>query len=621
MKTPFDCSRAKRLLVLAVLLIAVMVLPADKVWAGPGNPSPSGNAQGPRAEWAKTFGGSGNDWGCAVRQTADGGYVIAGVTTSSGAGADDVYLLKTDAAGNRVWQKTFGGSANDRGYAVCQTAGGGYIVAGETDSGGAGACDVYLLKTDSSGNLEWQKTFGGSDCDSGRSVLETADGGYIVAGGTNSFGAGACDVYLIKTDASGNRLWQRTFGGSGWDRGYSVYQTADGGYIIAGETDSGGAGGYDAYLLKTDASGNLEWQKTYGGEEDDFAYAVEQTADGGYIVAGETDSSGAGGFDAYLLKTDAFGNLKWQKTFGSKEDDRAYSVYQSLSGGYILAGETSAAGTDDVYLVKTDASGNLKWEKSFGGSASDYGRSVQQTPDGGYVIAGETNSYGAGGSDVYLFKLAPEAGETRSGGGGGGGGTGGLRPAPVIPGFFFIDMQGHWAEETVIGLTYRGIVSGYPDHTFRPDRVITRAEIAAILVRALRLEPGSREETVFQDSAAIPSWARNAVAAAVREGLVKGYPQRDGTVAFAPGRAISRTEMACITARVLEQRVGMIEPAQPGFTDAAGIPAWARAGVGIALAKGLISGYPDGSFRGDRPVTRAEAAVMIDRLLEKVAGS
>lgn len=599
----------------------MLVLPAGGLWAGSGSSSQPREKQGLRVEWGKTCGGNGNDWGCSVQQTADGGYVVTGVTTSFGAGADDVYLLKTDAAGNLVWGRTFGGSGWDRGYSVQQTSDGGYIVCGETSSYGAGACDVYLLKTDSSGNLQWQRTFGGSDCDSGRSVLETPDGGYIVAGGTNSDGAGSGDVFLLKTDASGNLQWQKTFGGSGWDQGYSIWQTADGGYIVCGETSSSGAGGCDVYLLKTDASGNLQWQKTFGGEDDDFGYSVRQTADGGYIVAGETSSYGAGACDVYFFKTGASGNLQWQKTFGGKEDDRAYSVQQTVSGGFILVGETGSRGADDVYLIKTDASGNLQWDRIIGGSEYDYGRFVQQTPDGGYVIAGETNSYGAGGSDVYLIKLAPETGEAQSSGdgGGGGGARGSIRPAPVIPGFFFIDMQGHWAEETVTGLAYQGIVSGYPDKTFRPDKVITRAEIAAILVRALRLEPGSGEEAVFRDSSNIPAWARDAVAAAVREGLVKGYPQRNGTVTFEPGRSISRTEMVCIMSRVLEKKLGSIEPAQLNFTDVGSIPAWARSGVGIAFAKGIISGYPGGSFRGDRPITRAEAAVMIDRLL-KTAG-
>jgi chitodextrinase len=180
----------------------------------------------------------------------------------------------------------------------------------------------------------------------------------------------------------------------------------------------------------------------------------------------------------------------------------------------------------------------------------------------------------------------------------------------------FLDMAGHWAEETVSELAYRGIISGYPDGTFLPDKTVTRAEIAALLVRALKLAPGSDQDLKFKDNATIPAWARSAVAAAVREGLVKGYPQRDGTVTFEAKRSLSRTEMACLVARVIEGKLGAITPAELTFADAAKIPAWARSGIGIAVAQGIISGYPDGTFRGEKPVTRAEAATMILRLLE-----
>ncbi len=356
--------------------------------------------------WTKTYGGSDDDWGCSVQQTQDGGYIIAGGTWSFGAGGYDVYLIKTDANGNVEWTKTYGGSSYDCGFSVQQTKDGGFIIAGYTCSFGAGYADVYLIKTDAYGNVEWTKTYGGSDYDFGYSVQQTQDGGYIIAGKTCSFGAGGYDVYLIKTDANGNVEWTKTYGGGSDDCGFSAQQAQDGGFIIAGGTWSFGAGGYDVYLIKTDANGNVEWTKTYGGSSYDCGFSVQQTKDGGFIIAGYTCSFGAGYADVYLIKTDAYGNVEWTKTYGGSSYDYGKSVQQTQDGGFIIAGYTCSfgAGGADVYLIKTDANGNVEWTKTYGGSDEDYGFSVQQTQDDGYIIAGRTYSFGAGGEDVYLIK-------------------------------------------------------------------------------------------------------------------------------------------------------------------------------------------------------------------------
>jgi hypothetical protein len=360
-------------------------------------------AGAPPLQWQKTFGGSDKDGGYSVQQTTDGGYIIIGDTISY----DGVYLIKTDPNGNSEWEKTFGALG---GSSVQQTSDGGYIIAGISDLYEAGDPNVYLIKTDPNGNKKWQNSFGGTNDDYGFSVHQTSDGGYIIAGATRSFGAWQSDVYLIKTDSNGNGEWEKTFGGSGGERGYSVQQTTDGGYIIAGWTLSYGAGSVDVYLIKTDPNGDSQWQKTFGGSEQDQGWSVQQTTDGGYIIAGYTDSYGAGNDDVYLIKTDPNGNSGWHKTFGGSGDDTAYSVQQTIDGGYIITGGSYSFGVGswDVYFIKTDPNGNSKWEKTFGGSELDIGRSVQQTSDGGYIIAGSTWSFGAEMADVYLIKTCSD---------------------------------------------------------------------------------------------------------------------------------------------------------------------------------------------------------------------
>jgi len=357
--------------------------------------------------WNVAYGGFNHDVARSVQKTGDGGYIVAGWTMSFGAGLTDFWLIKVDSNGTMQWNQTFGGIANDQAYSVQQTSDEGYIIVGSTESYGAGLSDFWLVKTDAEGVTQWGKTYGGIYDDVAFCVRQTIDGGYIITGYTDSFGAGFSDFWLVKTDTNGTMQWSQTFGGTGFDRASSVVQTSDGGYMIVGETDSFGAGNFDFWLVGTDSVGTTLWSRTYGGASYDVARSVEQTIDGGYIIGGWTNSFGTGGSDFWLIKTDGFGSQHWNKTYGWIFDEEAYSVQQTSDEGYIIVGSTQSYGFGgwDFWLVKTDTNGTMQWNQANGGIADDRAYSVQQTSDEGYIVVGSTESFGAGLSDFWLTKL------------------------------------------------------------------------------------------------------------------------------------------------------------------------------------------------------------------------
>jgi uncharacterized delta-60 repeat protein len=377
---------------------------------GSGSPSSVTSAPiGVNSLFEKTIGGSSDDVANSIIQSSDGGYVVAGGTYSFGAGYSDMYVVKLDSGGNVQWTKTIGGSGYDEVRSIIQSSDGGYVVAGGTYSFGAGYSDMYVVKLDSGGNVQWTKTIGGSGYDEVRSIIQSSDGGYAVAGWTTSFGS-YYDFYVVKLDSGGNVQWTKTIGGSNDDFAPSIMQSSDGGYAVAGYTYSFGAGTYDFYVVKLDSGGNVQWTKTIGGSNDDFAYSITQSSDGGYAVAGYTQSFGAGGRDFYVVKLDSGGNVQWTKTIGGSSDDEAWSIIQSSDGGYVVAGGTTSfgAGGWDIYVVKLDSGGNVQWTKTIGGSNDDFAPSIMQSSDGGYTVAGHTNSFGAGSYDMYVVKIGSD---------------------------------------------------------------------------------------------------------------------------------------------------------------------------------------------------------------------
>ena len=354
----------------------------------------------------KTYGGKGSDEGHSIIPTRDGGFAIAGSTMSFGAGGSDVYLIKTDPYGYVQWNKTYGGANSDIGYSLVQTLDGGYAIAGYTNSFGAGGYDVFLIKTDVNGTVQWSSTYGGSVDDWGYSMVQTTDGGYAIAGYTTSF-AGGGDVYLVKTDPAGNMQWNKTYGGTSYDWAYSIYHTYDAEFIIVGLTTSYGIGG-DVYVIRSDSSGNMLWNKTFGNTGVDWGYDVVQTNDGGYSVVGITSSSGSNGVDVFLTKLDSNGNQQWQRTYGGTGSDEGRSIIQTNNEGYIIAGFTTSFDVDggDVYMIKTDSLGNIELNKTYGGLGYEYGYSLAQTRDGNYIaVVGLTTSYGIGSEDVYFVRV------------------------------------------------------------------------------------------------------------------------------------------------------------------------------------------------------------------------
>jgi len=410
--------------------------------------------QTPSIQWQKILGGTSADEDPAMARTNDGGYIVAGYSISNDGdvsnnhGLYDFWVVKLSNAGTIEWQKGLGGTGNDYAYSILQTTDGGYIVAGGTYSndgdvsGNHGSRDFWVVKLSNTGTIEWQKALGGTEADNAHSIIQTTDGGYIVAGYSASNNGDVSghhghwtywDYWIVKLSNVGIIEWQKSLGGTGNDYAYSILQTTDGGYIVAGWSSSndGDISGHhgnwtywDYWVVKLGNVGAIEWQKSLGGTDNDYAHSIIQTMDGGYIVAGysasnDGDVSGNhGGGDSWVVKLSNVGIIEWQKALGGTSADNAHSIIQTMDGGYIVAGWSYSNdgdvsgnhGDGDFWVVKLSNAGTIEWQKAFGGTGNDYAYSIIQA-DGGYVIAGWTNSNNGdvsgnhGGRDFWVVKF------------------------------------------------------------------------------------------------------------------------------------------------------------------------------------------------------------------------
>lgn len=410
-------------------------------------------AQAPSIQWQKSLGGTVGDYGRCGQQTKDKGYIFAGYSNSidgdvtGNIDTTDFWVVKLDSTGALQWQKSYGGTDVEIAASIQQTFDMGYVVSGFTISndsnvtGNHGFLDSWVIKLDSIGTLQWQKCLGGSAAENAMSVQQTLDKGYILAGISNSTNGdvtgnhGDHDCWVVKLDSAGTLQWEKSLGGAGTEMGYSARQTADGGYIVAAKADSidgdvtANYGGDDFWVIKLSSSGSLQWEKSFGGSANDASYCVQPADDGGYIVAGASSSNNTGnvtgnhgGYDYWVIKIDSMGTLQWEKCLGGSGYDVANYVSVDKDGGYIVGGESNSNnngnvtgnhGGSDFWVVKLDDTGTMKWQKSLGGSANDVSYCVQPTADEGYIVTGHSASPGGSGDitnshgkdDFWVVKL------------------------------------------------------------------------------------------------------------------------------------------------------------------------------------------------------------------------
>jgi hypothetical protein len=414
-------------------------------------------SQAPTIQWQKSLGGSSDEFALSVIPTFDGGYIAAGYSTSNDGdvtwnhGGKDYWIVKTDLSGNILWQQSYGGTLDDIPTTICQTNDSGYIVAGYSRSnngdvtghrGGADTTDVWVLKLTSTGGIQWQKSLGGTDDDVANTIIQTTDSGYIVAGFTVSadvdvsMNHGTADGWIVKLNPFGNIQWEKSFGGTSYDYVYSICQTHDDGFIAAAATYSNDAdvsfnhGLTDIWLIKIDPAGNLEWEKSLGGSNVEVPSTILETAGNGFIISAYTYSADGDVSphlappEYWIVKTDSAGTIQWQKTFGGQSGDEALSIGKTADGGYVVAGRSGSMDGDvtgnhgvwDCWIVKLNDLGIIQWQQCYGGPWDEGAAAVSETSDGGFIIGGHAMLDGGdvtgnhGGHDFWIIKLTGTVG-------------------------------------------------------------------------------------------------------------------------------------------------------------------------------------------------------------------
>lgn len=405
------CRRALLALPWAFLLV-LSLLAVPKM-------TEAGHLGEPSTTWAAVYGGISSSGANrvtishanAIAIAPNGDIVIVGNTFGFGAGGSDFWVLRLSGKGSVIWQKTFGGSDDDYANAVAIAPNGDIVVVGDTSSFGAGGWDTWIIRLDGKGNVKWEKTYGGEDDEYTNAVAIAPNGDIITAGSTSSFGAGNADLWIMRLSANGDVKWQMTYGGTGDDEAYAVALAPDGNIVVSGYTESFGAGDWDAWILRLSGNGNVIWQKTYGGKKTDEANAVAIAGNGDIVVAGDTSSFGAGASDAWVLRLDGDGNVKWAKAYGGKKDDYANAVALTSSGDIIVAGGTYSfgAGGKDLWVLKLDDKGNMKWEKTYGEKHDDTANGVTVAPNGDILIAGGTYRI-TSGTEAWVIRLGKNSG-------------------------------------------------------------------------------------------------------------------------------------------------------------------------------------------------------------------
>lgn len=354
--------------------------------------------------WSKTFDPDRSSRARAVEQTPGRGFVVAGISSAGGMGDERGLLFGLDEAGVLEWSLLFEIDDHLEIADVAVTSDGGHVIAGEIRTSTDTRSDLWVLKMASDRTIEWQKRYGGTNSELANSIQQTTDGGYIVSGATSSFGVGAMDFYVIKLASDGSLVWEYAYGTGHYDDAREIRQTADGGYIVAGGISFSAGLGYDwdLLVLKLQSNGSVDWTLALGeGDRDDIANSVRQTADGGYIVAGQRD-----GMQWWVIKLDASGGIVWQNTYQEDYNDRAYSVDLTSDGGYVVAGVHGTVGSTN-WVLKLDAGGDVDWQKEYVGPGSNTMAAVHQTSDLGYIIAGARETSGTSGHLVpWILKVS-----------------------------------------------------------------------------------------------------------------------------------------------------------------------------------------------------------------------